>query len=260
MKLNHRFALQNHSGTRFQVNAERFIELLSDTQIIEMLGGAVPDEIALMAYRSTNKVTNAGNAAWEKESGLLSIWLLCMFQSSPQTTVFVPFQRGNESELGKIVSDDYFGKIAPNRLKVSNGVVYFKCDGRQRGKIGLSPERAVGIAGSYNPELGRLTILSFQQPESHTGYVNSKWEWQDHPYQGDAINSYNDGTVGDDGEQMGPFYELESSSPALALAPGQSAEHTQTVMHCYGDREQLQSVLKRFCDVKLDEVVKAFSK
>lgn len=260
VRLSHSFQLQNHSGTRFQVRAERTIELLSETQLESMLGGAVTDEINLVAYRSTNKVTNSGDATWEKEGGLLSIWMLSMLKPSPQTTVFVPFQRGDEVEFGKIVSDDYFGKVTPDRLKVGDGVLYFKCDGLQRGKIGLSPERAKGVAGSYDPKLGRLTLLSYQQPESHRGYVNSKWEWQDQPYQGDAINSYNDGPVGEEGEQMGPFYELEASSPALALAPGQSAEHIQTVMHCYGDREQLQLVLDKFCDTNLDEVEKAFSK
>lgn len=49
--------------------------------------------------------------------------------------------------------------------------------------------------------------------------------------------------VDDSGDQMGPFYELESSSPALALQPGGSATHTQTIIHLYGEEADLQQVL-----------------
>ncbi|MEM9828979.1 MAG: DUF6786 family protein, partial [Planctomycetota bacterium] len=256
--LTHRFKLQNRSGTEFLVSAKRAVALLSGEQASRLLGGEVSGSVDLVAYQSTNTVTNAGQTAWQKETGLLSIWMLCMFQPSPTTTVFVPFKKGDPSQLGPIVADDYFGKVTGDRLKVGDGVVYFKCDGEKRGKIGFSPERATGIAGSYDPAIGRLTLLLYRQPESHNGYVNSKWELQKQPYVGDAINSYNDGPVDESGEQMGPFYELESSSPALALKVGESATHTQTVMHLYGDRADLQTVLRRICDVDLDQVVSAF--
>ncbi|MEL7337940.1 MAG: DUF6786 family protein, partial [Planctomycetota bacterium] len=254
----HSFELQNHSGTRFSVRVDRKVDLLDNAVAGKLLGAALPAGVDAVTYRSTNKVTNSGNAAWEKKTGLLSIWMLCMFQPSPTTTVFVPYKQGDESELGRVVADDYFGKVSSDRLKVTDGVVYFKCDGKQRGKIGFSPERATGIAGSYDPAIGRLTLLVYRQPQSHSGYVNSKWELQDKPYQGDAINSYNDGPVDDSGEQMGPFYELESSSPALTLGPGESDSHTQTVLHLYGERSDLQRVLSGVCDVKLDDVANAF--
>ena len=50
------------------------------------------------------------------------------------------------------------------------------------------------------------------------------------PYSGDALNSYNDGPL-EDGSQMGPFYELETSSPAAALKPGESITHSQITIH-----------------------------
>ena len=36
---------------------------------------------------------------------------------------------------------------------------------------------------------------------------------------------------------LGPFYELETSSPALALAPGESAEHVHRTLHFLGAQE-----------------------
>jgi len=47
---------------------------------------------------------------------------------------------------------------------------------------------------------------------------------------GDAVNSYNDGPV-TDGSIMGPFYEIESSSPAANLSPGEKITHTQRIFH-----------------------------
>jgi len=52
------------------------------------------------------------------------------------------------------------------------------------------------------------------------------------------------GPVDDSGEQMKPFCEMESSSPSLALKPGKSATHIQTIIHLYGeevDRQQVPS-------------------
>ncbi|MEM1070851.1 MAG: DUF6786 family protein, partial [Planctomycetota bacterium] len=129
--LTHRFDLQNHSGTVFRVAANRKVELLASSRVSALLGGEIPGDIDFVAYQSTNTVKNAGSSAWQKSSGLLSIWMLCMFQPSPTTTVFVPFETEVESKGGKIVTDDYFGKVSNDRMKVADSVVYFKCDGKE---------------------------------------------------------------------------------------------------------------------------------
>jgi hypothetical protein len=254
----HQLNLQNHSGTRFNVGVERTVTLLDAAQLQSLLKADLPAGVNAVAYQSENKVTNQGDAAWEKDSGLLSIWMLCMFQPSPTTTVFIPFQEGSVEDKGPIVNSDYFGAVPPERLKVEDGVIYFKADGKQRGKIGVPPGRSQGVAGSYDSALKRLTLLIYKQPKEYAGYVNSMWEMQEHPYQGDAINSYNDGPVDDSGEQMGPFYELESSSPALPLQPAQTATHTQTIIHLYGDEALLQQVLSQVGKVDLAKVKAIF--
>lgn len=254
VELQHTFDLLNHSGTEFKVQADRKVSLLNNTQIAKLLKGEIPEGVDCVAYRTDNKVTNLGQDAWTRDTGLLSIWMLCMFQPAPATTVFIPYMKGPESEGGPIVNADYFGRVPPDRLKVEDGMIYFKADGKSRGKIGLPPGRSRGIAASYDPEAGRLTLLMFKQPREYPGYVNSMWELQQDPYGGDAINSYNDGPVDASGEQMGPFYELESSSPALALEPGASASHIQTILHLYGDQATLQSVVDKLLEVDLEKV------
>ena len=56
---------------------------------------------------------------------------------------------------------------------------------------------------------------------------------------------------------MGPFYELESSSPAAALAPGKSLQHVHRTIHLSGDEEQLNAVAKATLGVSLQQIAAA---
>ena len=121
----------------------------------------------------------------------------------------------------------------------------FKADAKQRSKIGVSPLRALPMAASYDAQNKVLTIVQFTLPSNTTDYVNSLWQIQDEPYRGDALNAYTDGPV--DGKQMGKFYELEGSSPAMALVPGGSQTHVQKTIHLKGNEADLnQLTLKLF--------------
>ncbi len=97
---------------------------------------------SLVAYETDNKITNAGKNAWKKDTGLLSIWILGMFNPSPSTTIVVPIKAGPESELGVKVTSDYFGSVPPDRLVVKDDVIYFSADGKYRSKIGINPKRS----------------------------------------------------------------------------------------------------------------------
>ena len=83
--------------------------------------------------------------------------------------------------------------------------------------------------------------------------MNSKWEMQKEPYKGDVINSYNDGPLAD-GTQMGPFFEIESSSPAQELKPGETQLYHQTTMHLQGDYDLLKNLVQQLIQVNLDDV------
>ena len=102
----------------------------------------------------------------------------------------------------------------------------FKADGEARGKIGLSPTRAKSVLGSYSAEAKLLTVVRFTKPANAKRYVNNLWEISKEPFGGDVSNAYNDGPVEPDKPSLGGFYELESSSPAAALAPAASLTHT----------------------------------
>jgi hypothetical protein len=111
--------------------------------------------------------------------------------------------------------------------------------------------------GSFDSENNVLTLLICRMPEGKTDYVNSSWQIQDNPYSGDAMNSYNDGPL-EDGSQMGPFYELESSSPAAGLKPGEELVHVQFTLHLTGSRDLLNNVAVKVLGISLDEIENAF--
>ena len=246
--------LENYSGTRFDLEVEREIRLLSEKEIVRALGISFDNSINSVAFQSNNKITNTGKMAWDKQTGLLSIWILGMFNPSPTTTVVIPFRQGPEENLGPIANDVYFGKVPPERLIMEEGVVYFKGDGKYRSKIGLSPKRAKSVLGSYDASNKVLTLVQYNKPEGVTDYVNSMWEIQKHPYEGDVVNSYNDGPPTAGAKPLGPFYELETSSPAVELKPGESLSHVHRTIHFQGSEQKLDDIARVTLGVTIDKI------
>jgi hypothetical protein len=248
------FTLTNYSGTRFNVAVNREVRLLGTKAAWQKLGVKLAAGVSLVAYESDNKITNAGKEAWKKDTGLLSIWILCMFTPSPSATIVVPIKAGPESELGVKVTSDYFGQVPPDRLVVKDDVIYFCADGKYRSKIGVNPKRSKGVSGSYDADNKVLTIAQFSLPAGATDYVNSLWKLQDNPYGGDAANCYNDGPPAPGAKPMGPFFELESSSPAAALAPGKSLSHVHRTIHLSGPESALDDVARATLGVSLADI------
>ncbi len=247
--------IKNYSNFQFEFDVNRKITLLNNKSIQAELEIIFQEGVKSVGYKTVNKLKNTGSADWKKESGLLSIWLLGMFNPSPEVTIIVPYKTGVVSDY--IVKDDYFGEISSDRLVVKDGFIFFKGDGKQRGKIGIPPQRALPVLGSYDADNKLLTIVKCEVPDGVTDYVNSAWEIQDFPYKGDAINSYNDGSL-EDGGQLGPFYELETSSPALALKSGETAIYKQSTIHFQGTEEELNSICQQVFNISLEEIKGVF--
>jgi hypothetical protein len=247
--------VENYSNFKFQFELTRKVHLLGKPLIEEILGISVPEKVKFVGYESTNMVENTSGEDWKKENGLISIWMLGMFTPSPEVTMVIPYKTGVNSDY--IVKDDYFGKIPGDRLKIEDGIIYFKGDGKQRGKIGIPPQRAMPVIGSYDAANKVLTLLKSDIPEGAVDYVNSAWEHQKYPYKGDAINAYNDGPL-ENGDQLGPFYELESSSPALALQKDSTGTYIQSTYHFEGAEEELDSIVQQVFNISLEQIKNAF--
>ena len=250
--------LENYSRTVFNLRVDREVRVLEPYDAGDKLGVPVGDDVKMVAFESVNKITNAGQKAWEKDTGLLSIWILGMFNPSPATTVVVPFEKGPENQLGPIVNDAYFGKVPAKRLVVKDGVMFFRGDGQYRSKIGLSPQRAKPVLGSYDALNGVLTIVQYDKPTGSSDYVNSMWELQKEPYKGDVVNSYNDGPAAPGAKPLGPFYEMETSSPAAALEPGATISHVHRTFHLQGPEKDLDAIAKAVLGVTIEQIKSAF--
>jgi hypothetical protein len=244
--------LTNYSGTTFNIAIKRTISLLDKNSVAQKLNTTIPDNVHCVGYETNNQIKNIGAANWKKEKGLLSIWLLGMMTPTEETKVIVPFKPLPHAD--SMITKNYFGDIPSERLQVKDSVLYFMCDGKYRSKIGLSPLIAKSIAASYDFKKNVLTLILF--PVDKNGlYVNSKWEMQKEPYKGDVVNSYNDGPL-QDGSQLGPFYEIESSSPALELKRGEVQEYHQITCHLQGNYNSLRQLAKQLLGVELNDLKK----
>jgi hypothetical protein len=253
-------ALVNYARTPIDVDVDRTVRLVAPADAAAQLGVSPGPGVRMMAFESANTVTNAGKSAWQPDSGLVSIWILGQFTPSRDATIVIPFKPGPESSLGPAVNDAYFGKVPADRLVVRDSVLFLKADGQHRSKIGVPAPRAQTLAGSYDAAGHTLTLVQYTRPADATRYVNSMWEIQRHPYAGDVVNSYNDGPVAPGQPPLGPFYEIETSSPALSLAPGESHTHVHRTFHFVGPEPELDRIARATLGAGLSDITSAFGK
>ncbi|GAA3515236.1 hypothetical protein GCM10022393_31530 [Aquimarina addita] len=243
--------LTNYANSDFNIKVEREISILNKNDMEKLLSVSVKN-VEAVAYQTKNSIENSGDNAWTETTGAPCIWILDMFPPSEKTTVVIPYNLQTE---GNVATTDYFGQIPKDRIKLEDGILYFKADGKSRGKLGINPVRALNTAGSYDAINHILTITIFDIDPSAT-YLNQEWKLEGDPLIGDAMNAYNDGPL-EDGKQMGPFYEIESVSPAAFLRPGEILTHNHTVFHFIGTTKELTKISQSALGVSLTQIINA---
>jgi len=244
----------NYLGNRFHLNAERRITLIEPAEVERLLGISANPALNMAAYQTENAITNLNDFDWTVETGTICIWMLDMFNPAPDAVTVIPFREGDDAQLGKIVTSDYFGEIPADRLRIVGNAIYLKTDGDFRSKLGLNAKRAKSIAGNYDPASKRLTITTFDV-DPNAVYLNQEWNPAKDPLTGDALNAYNDGPLAD-GSIMGPFLELESVSPAAFLKPSQSLSHRHNVFHFSGEEKDLNPIAEKLLGVSINDIKK----
>ena len=250
------FEVTNYAGTNFKCDVLRTISTLGVRKAGELFDLPVPEGVKLVGFESVNVLKNAGDKPWTRDGGLVSIWILGMFKPLSRGKVIVPFKAGSETELGPRATTDYFGHLPAERCRVTDDHLFLVCDGKFRSKIGISPARATDVLGSYDPVREALTIVQFNLPASapELPYVNSLWQFQARPFAGDVVNSYNDGEPEPGAAQLGPFYEIETSSPAAALEPGQSITHIHRTFHITDSFETMNEMAAKVLGTELAKI------
>ncbi len=135
-----------------------------------------------------------------------------------------PYQPGSEAERGPVVKSDYFGPVPQERLRILPEAVLLRADGNYRAKIGIAAA-VRNVLGSIDFKNNVLTLVHFSMSADPARelYMNNQWGGPlAEPYRGDVANSYNDGPPAPGKKGLGPFYEIESLSPARPLKTGQS--------------------------------------
>ncbi|ANH81788.1 hypothetical protein A8C56_13065 [Niabella ginsenosidivorans] len=247
--------LVNYAGTSLQIKADRSVTLIDNAAIKEDLGIELLPGSRSVAFRTVNTITNTGKNTWNEKTGAPCMWNLDMFTPSESCTIVIPY---NKDAAGKVATTDYFGEIPKERVRYSNGLLFFMADGKSRGKLGIPPQRVKNIAGSYDAAGKVLTIIRYDI-DPNGRYLNQEWRTDRPPFSGDAMNAYNDGPLAD-GTQMGPFYEMESVTPAALLKPGEKQVHHHSVYHFTGAKAALDTIAKKTLGVSVDDIEKAFKK
>lgn len=246
--------LLNYAGTPLAIRIDREVRILENENITHDLGVELGADVQAVGFATMNTLTNSGTFAWDKTTGAPCMWNLDMFAPAPNTVILIPYEEQGD---GKVATTDYFGEIESSRIAYHNGVLFFKADGNSRGKLGLSPQRAKPIAGSYDPDNKILTITKYDVHKDAV-YLNQEWTTDKDPFVGDAVNAYNDGPL-EDGGQMGPFYEIESVSPAAFLQPNEKMVHHHNVYHFIGDETQLEEIARKVLGVSFADISNAFN-
>ena len=245
--------LVNYAGTPLNIGISREVKILENAEINAVLGIEIPADVNTVGFATINQIKNNGANAWTETTGAPCIWMLDMFMPSEKCTIVIPY---NDSVSGKVATTDYFGEIEKERIVYKNGVLFFKADGKSRGKLGIPPARAKNMAGSYDALNKVLTITKFTV-YNNKKYLNQEWNTSKDPFSGDAVNAYNDGPL-QDGSQMGPFYEIESVAPPAFLKPGETQTHHHDVFHFTGNEQALNSISLKLLGVGIDEIQKVF--
>ena len=250
--------LLNYAGTRLQLKVDRRIQILHNTEISERIGTIEMDSIHMVGYETENILTNTGEQEWTVATGMPCIWLLDMFKPSAETVIVVPFQPAPGKEFHQIATTNYFGEISPNRIKHNDSVLFFRADGKSRGKLGIVAAQTRNMAGSYDGQNKVLTIIQYDEDRS-SRYLNQEWNITKPSFSGDGVNAYNDGPLAD-GKQMGPFYEMESVSPAAFLKPKEKLTHRHSVFHFTGSEKELNQIALRLLGASLQQIQNVFQK
>lgn len=242
--------LTNRAGERFEVRLERSVELLDAGHA---LGAHLPPGVRGLGFVSDNTLTNVGASSWSPSNGGLCLWLAGMFPHAEGAVAYAPAPAAAKPRA----VGDYFHALDETRLRPVGAGMAFRVDGGHRSKIGIPAANATGWMGAWDPGRERLTLVQ-AEVDAGAEYLEARWSADRGPFGGEALHLYNDGPPEPGAAPFGPFFELESSSPAAVLAPGESRSHRSTTTLLDGSRAALDELACAHLGVSLADLEFAF--
>jgi hypothetical protein len=251
-----RMQLRNAVGTEFDLEVTRTIKIADDCPYRMGLS----DRVEFVGFQSETVVRNVSEHPIRRETGALAGWTPGLFPNGPNTAVVVPFRVHPETGQGEAIRQDYIkdfcvsGEMPPRSWRIADEYVLLRTDGEVRTKVGIGKRHATNRLGSLDVENGLLTLVTFDlYPEMD--YVAPYWRHlsERELFDGEAVSVYIDGPD-ENGRRAGEFYELETLSPALVLAPGESFLHRNRIYHLRGDLADIGPISRQFLKAGVDEV------
>jgi hypothetical protein len=228
VEMERRMAVANHNGAKFALHVRRTISALGRKEIESVLGMTIPGAARAVGFVSENAVTNEAPVPMDKESGLLSVAVAGQFPRPSFSAVIAPCENRRP-----VVTLGYFGGDPALLLGLSERYVSADLQQQAEWKIGIPAESCRDTIAAITHLQSRwvLTIIKFDRPIGAAEYVNSTWRRQEEPYVGDALHIRNGGRPPSAQESDPPHFEIQSSSPALALGVGESHTHRHWTVH-----------------------------
>ena len=261
VRMTHPMHLANTSSAIFDLKVDRAVRLLGSEELPKLFGAAAGDllasaDVKKVAYETTNCVTNSG-PAFQKEKGLVSIWILGMLAAGPQTVVMVPYRPGPEAELGPVVNSNYFGTVPPERLETTPQAILFRGDANYRAS--WAPRNA-GRKMCWGPSTTNRACSRWSTsacptipPNTTTSIASGKCRRRS--LFGGTWSTPTTTVLRRPGKKgLGAFFEIESLSPALSLTTGQTLVHQHRTLHVQAPLPLLAQLAKVVLGVDLDEV------
>lgn len=296
--------MKNLTGTHFDLDVVRTVRLLDQDDIRKTFGNAVAvsleqTDVSYVGFATTNSLINRG-PVHSRLSGLVSICIRAMFNSSPNSVAVVPFRSGDERWLGPPVCADFFGSSPHGRLRLLPEAALLRADSKYRCQVGVSRKRALARVGSIDFRDGVLTLIAYDMPEppwEHDYLCNAYCETvdgvapdfvcareydlakaekitadpemapvsdapepDDASYAGEVVRAYNHGPILPGEPISGRFYEFDVFSPTRELFKGESLVHHQSTVHINADNRTLAYLAQRVLGVDYDRVYEKMMK
>jgi hypothetical protein len=239
--------LQTYRGRKLSLTIRRDIRIMEPKEITAQLGLQLQG-IKAVGYETGNQLVNTGLDPWNDTTGIPCLWVLDMFPPSPHTTVIIPYMHRFQNPPTPVIS--------ARSQRTGSGWTAGSFISKPMARQGANSAsalllqkilRAVTMPITIYSLLHGLPLIIKRPTSTRNGEPRKEF------FQGDAVNAYNDGPLAD-GKQMGPFYELESVSPAARLAPGQSLLHKHAVVHLTGEENSLDLITQKLFGISLAQI------
>lgn len=245
-------SFNNHIGFDFVAKVERSVRIIAQNEVEALIGINLPKSVRRLTYTSQTKVTNLNESSWNADTGLFSIWSLAML--APDAIAVIPLKRPIKER-----ATSYFSSTSVSRQKVTDKAVFYLADANRMDKIGVPVVNSTAWVGSYHPKRQLLTLTKLNpHPDPNSSYVSAVWADDAPALDGESHNIFNDGPQ-QNGKPFGPFFELESSSPALKLKPNEAHIHNYSVLHFSGPISELTKISESVIKLSIEELIQTYN-